>query len=211
MITLLILVILFIGAYSGYKNGIIEQLLKTIGYVISLILAFDYYDVLSEYLELIVPYPSPFAPQANPYSYYEESLMFSLDQSYYHLISFFTIFVLGWFITRIIVQLLSYTLTKIKVPEPLNGVGGSVLGFVVNYLGVFYILFILTTIPLGFVQDRLSESFVADKMVTSSPIVSKDTYQKFIVEVNEEVKNSRPLMDIESSPEEEDAEDNGEE
>ena len=44
MITLLILLIFFIGAYSGYKSGVILQLLKAIGYVIAFMFAFDYYE-----------------------------------------------------------------------------------------------------------------------------------------------------------------------
>ena len=88
MITLLILLILFIGAYSGYKNGVILQLLKVIGYVVTLIFAFDYYHPLSEYLFLLVPYPTPFLPEGNPYYFYDERFILTLSMSYYYLISF---------------------------------------------------------------------------------------------------------------------------
>lgn len=209
MLSILILIILFIGAYSGYKNGVILQLIKTIGYAISLILAFDYYKVVSEYFDLLIPYPSPFIPEANPYQYYNESLIFSMDESYYYLVSFFAIFVIGWLITRFITKVLSYSLARIEVPEPLNGVGGLVLGFVVNYLGVFYLLFILTTIPLEFVQARLGNSFVADTMITKTPMVSKKTYKRFVVDVHEEVEQTNPVMDPEH-PEGENSEEESE-
>ena len=47
MLTLLILIILFVGAYSGYKNGLIVQLIRTIGYIIVAYFALDYYIPLS--------------------------------------------------------------------------------------------------------------------------------------------------------------------
>ena len=55
MIGLLIVLILFIGAYAGYKRGIILQMLQTIGYAVSLLIAMNNYRWLSEKLFLLVP------------------------------------------------------------------------------------------------------------------------------------------------------------
>lgn len=203
MVTLLILLILFIGAYSGYKNGLVVELLKAIGYAFTLILAFDHYRALSDFLYLIVPYPSPYAPAENPYHYYDISLMFSLDDSYYHMISFFAIVVVGWLLTRFIVQFISYYLEELKAPEPVNGIAGAVMGYLVNYVGIFMVLFILTTIPFDFVQSRLSGSFLANNILTSSPVLSDRAYQHFVLDVHDEKLANQPLMDIEMPAEEE--------
>lgn len=196
MITLLILLILFIGAYGGYKKGIVLQLLQTIGYAIVYIFAMDYYKPLSEYLYLLIPYPTPFAPESNPYRFYDESLMLSLDLSYYEILSFIAIFLVGWVVVRFLVKFISYTLENLKLPEPYSGIGGAILGFGVNYLGTFYILFLLTTIPYDIVQDGLAESFLAEPMITSTPGVSDNAYQKFVISVNEEANQNKPTMDI---------------
>src|SRR5699024_11277591 len=108
MITLLILLVLFIGAYSGYKNGIILQLIKTIGYVVVLIFAFDYYIPISEYLYLLVPYPTPFFPESNPYAFYDESLLLTLYLSFYFLFSFLLILLIVWIIVCFFSLLVMY-------------------------------------------------------------------------------------------------------
>lgn len=215
MLTIAILLILFIGAYSGYKNGMIVGLLRTIGYTITFNFAMEYYKTLNEYIYLIVPYPSPFTPVENPYHYYDVDLIRSLDQSYYYLISFIVIILVGWFITRLISQLLSYFTEDLIIPEPYNGVGGATIGFIVNYLGVFLLLFILSLIPYDMVQSRISESWLADTMLTSTPNLSNPAYLVFIDEVHEENIKNQPLMDIDATlnPEEitEDEENEGEE
>lgn len=202
MVSLLIVLTLFIGAYAGYKKGIILQLVQTIGYVVVWILAMDYYQRLSEFLYLLVPYSTPFAPETNPYPFYDESFMFSLDQSYYDLLSFLAILFIGWIVVRFLAKLLSYTLEHFKAPEPISGIGGAVLGGLVNYVGLFYILFFLTTIPMDFIQNRLINSSLARSMITSTPQLSETTHRQFILEVHDEVLQEEPVIEIEPVEEE---------
>ena len=88
MVGLLIVFLLFIGTYAGYKRGIILQLLQTIGYAVSFLVAMDNYRWLSERLFLLIPYSTPFAPETNPYPFHNEFLLFSLTDTYYYLIAF---------------------------------------------------------------------------------------------------------------------------
>lgn len=206
MLSLVILFILFIGAYSGYQNGLITGLIRTIGYTLSLILALTYYEQLSELIYLIVPYPSPFSPIENPYHYYEMDMIFTLDQSYYYLVSLLVILIIGWLITRFISQFLSYFAEEMFVPEPFDGIGGSIIGFVVNYSAIFLILFILSTIPYDAVQNRLADSALADNMLTSTPILSKKTEEQFVLDVHDEEMKNLPTMELEELREKADAE-----
>ena len=203
MITLLILLILFIGAYSGYKNGVILQLLKVIGYVVTLIFAFDYYHPLSEYLFLLVPYPTPFLPEGNPYYFYDERFILTLSMSYYYLISFLLIFLIGWLLVRFLTKLISYTVNQFEAPEPFNGISGSIIGVIVNYVGIFYILFFLSLIPYDIVQEQLSDNSVAKTMLTSTPKLTDSNYQRFIVEAYDDVQNNRSPITIEPFMDEE--------
>ncbi len=205
MLTIVILFVLFLGTYSGYKNGLMTGLLRTIGYTASFILAMDYYKVVRNYIYMIVPYPSPFFPNENPYYYYDEKFMFTLDESYYYILSFLAILLGGWLVTRLVTQLLSYFTEGIAVPRVLDGVGGGIIGFVVHYLGIFLILLILSTIPYDFIQNRISKSIIGDTMLTSTPVVSERSYQIFIEDVFEEVDQNRPLMDLEPLPEKEES------
>ncbi len=206
MLSLVILFILFIGAYSGYQNGLITGLIRTIGYTLSLIFALTYYERLSELVYLIVPYPSPFSPVENPYHYYEMDMIFTLDQSYYYLVSLLVILIIGWIITRFISQFLSYFAEELFVPEPFNGVGGSIIGFLINYSAIFLVLFILSTIPYDGIQDRLADSTLADSMLMSTPILSKTTKKQFVLDVyDDEIKNL-PTMELEELREKVDTE-----
>ena len=196
MIGLLIVLILFIGAYAGYKRGIILQMLQTVGYAVALIVAMGNYRALSERLFLLVPYSTPFAPETNPYPFHDEGLLFSLTNSYYDLLSFLILLFLGWIVVRFLAALLSYTLKYFKAPEPVNGIGGAILGFVVNYIGVFYLLFFLTVIPFEPLQSRLVNSSLASGMLTSTPQLSDSTYQQFILDVHEETIAEEPELEV---------------
>ena len=194
MVDLFIILVLFIGVYSGYKKGVVLQLLEAIGYVVAIIFALDYYKLISNYFYLLIPYPTPFAPESNPYLYYNEEVMFSMDRTYYDLLGFLAVFLVGWAVVKFLTKFISYTLDKLRAPEPISGIGGGIVGFLVNYLGIFFILVILTTIPYGFVQKNFKDSVIADKMITSTPKVSDEVYQVFIIEVHEETLQNRPTM-----------------
>lgn len=196
MLNIIILLILFVGIYSGYKKGIILQLLQTIGYTIVLIFSLDYYEPLSEFLYLMVPYPTPFFPDRNPYLFYDEQYIFSMDMSYYQMLSFIVLFLVGWVIVKFLTKLISYTLEVLRAPEPLSGIGGGIFGFIVNYVGLFILLVFLTTIPIDFIQTQLYESSLAQNIITSTPELSKRVYDKFIVEVNQEVIKDLPTMEL---------------
>ena len=196
MLDLFILLVLFIGVYSGYKKGVVLQLLEAIGYGVVAIFAMDYHKLISEYFYLLIPYHTPFAPESNPYLFYNEEFMFSMDMSYYNMLGFLAVFVVGWAVVKFLSKFISYTIEKLRAPEPISGIGGGVLGFAVNYIGIFFILIILTTIPYGFVQNNLKNSIIANTMITSTPKVSDEVYQEFIIDVHEEVLQTRPTMDI---------------
>lgn len=196
MVSLLIVLILFIGAYAGYKRGIILQMLQTIGYAVGFIIAMENYRALSNLLFLLVPYSTPFAPETNPYPFYDERLMFSLTNSYYDLLSFLILLFLGWVVVRFLAALLSYTLEHFKAPEPISGIGGAVLGFYVNYVGIFYILFFLTILPFEPIQSRLVDSSLATSVLTSTPRLSENTYQQFILDVHEETIAEEPQIEV---------------
>src|SRR5699024_898088 len=108
-------------------------------------------------------------------------------------------------------QLLSYTIEKIRVPEPFNGMGGAVIGVIINYIVIFYFLFLASLVPLDLIQDRLTDSSLAMTMLTSTPNLSESTYQRFVVDAHEKYENNRPIMDINQTTEENNEEETTEE
>ncbi|MDN6730897.1 MAG: CvpA family protein, partial [Atopostipes suicloacalis] len=159
---------------------------------------------------LIIPYPSPFTPVKNPYSYYDMDMIFTLDQSYYYLVSFLLILIAGVVISYFISQLLASFTEELFVPFPFDGIGGAIIGFISHYLAIFIILFTLSTIPYDFIQNTLTNSLIGDSMITSSPGLSKKTYNHFILDVyDKEIKNL-PEMELKDLKEKVETEENQE-
>lgn len=201
MINMLIVLVLFIGAYSGYKKGLVLKLLQAIGYTFAFIIALQYYLQLSEFLFLLIPYPTPFAPEVNPYLFYNEQFIFSMDMSYYHILSLLALFFIGWSVVKFLTTLVSFTLEKVHVPEPVSGIGGGITGFLINYIGLFLVLFFLSTIPIDRIQTTLYESSFSNRIITSTPQLSNSMYERFIVAVNQKDESDTSPMDIQSENE----------
>ena len=113
------------------------------------------------------------------------------------------IFLIGWLLVRFLTKLISYTVNQFEAPEPFNGISGAIIGVIVNYVGIFYILFFLSLIPYDIVQEQLSDNSVAKTMLTSTPKLTDSNYQRFIVEAYDDVQNNRSPITIEPFMDEE--------
>lgn len=181
LLSLIILLLLLLSLYSGFKRGLILQLVLTIGYAISFYFALEYYQEVSHFVEMMVPYPSPVSSNSNPFVLYGQEFIFNLDQGFYNGAAFIGILVLGWIVTRFIGGLLNF-LTEIPVVKQINGIGGAIVGFIVQYIGIFLILFLLSMIPIKMIQSQFESSALARKIVSDTPELSTDLYNWWIEE-----------------------------
>ena len=58
MLTFIIVLTLLWGIYTGVRRGLILQIVYTVGYFISFLVAREYYTVIAAKIDLLVPYPS---------------------------------------------------------------------------------------------------------------------------------------------------------
>lgn len=181
LLSLIILLLLLLSLYSGFKRGLILQLVLTIGYAISFYFALEYYQEVSNLVEMMVPYPSPVSSNSNPFVLYGQEFIFNLDQGFYNGVAFIGILVLGWIVTRFIGGLLNF-LTEIPVVKQINGIGGAIVGFIVQYIGIFLILFLLSMIPIKMIQSQFESSALARTIVSDTPELSTDLYNWWIEE-----------------------------
>jgi len=177
LMTVLIIVVLAIGAYSGARRGLILQFVLTVGYFVSYLLASQYYQILGPHLELIVPYPS--ASESSQFVFYDQALAFNLDGAFYNGVAFIIILFIGWLITRFIGGLLN-VVTVIPVIKQLNTLGGALLNFIVSYVAVFLILFLLTMLPVDAVQEAFKDSWLARTILEDTPVISTQLYNWWI-------------------------------
>lgn len=181
LLTIIIVFLLLIALYSGAKRGLMLQLVMTIGYLAAFWLALQYSDVIKEYIELIVPYPS--ASMDNQFVFYNQELGLKLDEAFYNGASFLIILFVGWLLTRFVGGLLNF-LTNIPILKQVNAIGGAVLSFLVTYVGIFLVLFLMTTVPLELIQQMIADSWVAQWIITETPALSESVYNWWIESIN---------------------------
>ncbi|MGY3725117.1 Uncharacterized membrane protein, required for colicin V production [Granulicatella balaenopterae] len=170
MITVVIMLILLVGIYSGARRGLLLQLLHMAGYFISFILAMNYYEWLAGKIDLFVPYPS-FTP-GTTFALFSDSQALNLDGAFYNGVAFVLLVMVGWIITRIIGYMLT-EISYIPVVKQVNQLGGAALGFIFNYIGIFLILFILSMVPTERIQVIFEGNTLAHHIVEDTPLLTK--------------------------------------
>lgn len=174
LLTIGILLTLGIAAYSGAKRGLILQLVMTIGYLLSFLFALRNYEKIRGMLELVVPYPH--AALSDNFVLFPPESVLHLDRVFYNGTAFLAILLVGWLLTRLAGGLLSFV-TEIPILKQANIAGGAVLNFAVNYVGVFLILFVISTIPMKQVQKQFEASTTAQLIVANTPKLSGQVYE----------------------------------
>ena len=82
MLTLIIVLSLLWGIYTGVRRGLILQVVYTLGYFISFLVAREYYAVVAGKIDLLVPYPS--VEFGKELIFYSEQVSFVLEQAFYN-------------------------------------------------------------------------------------------------------------------------------
>ena len=177
MATYIIIIALIVGIYSGARRGLILQLVYLLGYGISFYLAIRYYQIVAGHIEMYVPYPS-FTP-GTQFVLFDQIQALTLDKAFYRGISFVGILFIGWLVTRIIGYLLT-ELSYLPVLKQFNSLGGAILGFVLNYVGIFFLLSILTMIPFQQAQDVFANNSLAYVIVDKTPVLTKQVTKMWV-------------------------------
>ncbi len=168
MVNFIILLILAFGFFMGMKRGFILQLLHLLGFLIAFIVAVVYYKPLAEKVSLFIPYPD--LQGDSGWISFLDAL--PLEQGFYNAIAFAIIFFGVKIILQIVATMLDFV-AALPILSMVNRILGAILGFVEVYLIVFVLLFILALTPLGFAQNWINESSVAQFIIEHTPMLSK--------------------------------------
>ncbi|MGX7350582.1 colicin V production family protein [Enterococcus canis] len=177
MLTILIILVLVVGFYSGVRRGLALQLVYTGGYLLSYLAAKTFYLDLAPKLELYVPYPS--ATPDTKLVFFDQTITLELDQAFYAAVAFLLILFIGWLLTRF-VGILVRGLMYMPILKQMNGLAGGILSFAVVYIGLFLLLSILSLIPMDMIQHQFAQSGLARFIVEHTPIFTKDIYHMWI-------------------------------
>ncbi|OJF95334.1 CvpA family protein [Alkalibacterium sp. 20] len=179
LLTGIIIFLLLLSLYSGARRGLVLQLVLTIGYVVSFWFALNYYQMLNEYAQMFIPYPTPVTTSDNPFVLYSIDFLFDLDGAFYKGVSFVILLFVGWLVTRILGGLFQ-SLADLPVVRTVNAIGGAALSFVVHYIGIFFVLFVLSMLPVALIQNQFASSALAREIVTDTPALSEQVYDWWI-------------------------------
>ena len=152
MVTLIILFYLLVGVYTGMRRGLTLELVYIAGYFITFLVAMLSY----------VP--------GNHLAIFTEAQAMSLDQSFYKLVAFLIIMILGWLVVRFLGYVAS-ELTFLPLLKQFNTIGGAALGFLMNYLFIYFVLYAVAMIPLAPAQ-KIIEGGLPNFIITKTPIVT---------------------------------------
>ncbi|WP_088068499.1 CvpA family protein [Gottfriedia luciferensis] len=159
MIDLIIIIIFILGILTGWKRGFISSLIRIIGFLLSLYLAYHYYEQVATSLKKIFPI------------HISGSQIVNVEQFIYEIIAFALLFI-G---TRIVISFLGSLLNgvfQLPVLKQLNSFLGGILGFIEVYLFSLLALFIALIIPVDSLHILLHKSNIAYVMVQHTPFVS---------------------------------------
>lgn len=186
IVLLVIFIILIVAIYTGLKRGFILQNIYSIGYMFNFLVAHLLFRPLSKVIEMVIPYPTPASLYDNAYLFYGDHLRFVMHEPFYNSVSFLLILLVGWFIVRLLVGIIK-PLVHIETNQSVNLMGGAIVSFLTHYIGIFLVLFTLTTIPFQFIQEQFQSSAVLRTITTKSPILTNYAYQEFVSPVEKEV------------------------
>lgn len=166
MLTILILLLLAFGFYTGAKRGLILQVLYSVGYLISYFVARTYYKEVASHLELYIPYPS--VTPTSKLVFFNQEISLDLDKAFYSAVVFLLLLFAGWLVVRFLAIFL-HGLTFIPVLKQVNGLLGGVLSVLVLYVGLFLVLATASMIPSDIVQNQFRIKWLARGIVKNTP------------------------------------------
>ncbi|MBS4216914.1 CvpA family protein [Bacillus sp. FJAT-49711] len=169
MLDLILVVILVFGFLIGLRRGFILQLIHMIGFIVSLIIAYKYYEDLAPLLKLWIPYPNLGGNDTI------KMLLdgVSFDTAFYRVIAFAIIF----FAVRIVLGIIGSALdivASLPIIKAINIWAGGILGLIEMYLLIFILLYIAALVPIAMIQTALMDSTIADAILKNTPYFSEE-------------------------------------
>ncbi|MCJ7839814.1 CvpA family protein [Lederbergia sp. NSJ-179] len=169
MLDLALIIILIAGFFIGLKRGFILQLIHMVGFVVSFIVAYMYFDALAPKLTLWIPYPD-FGSEKGFTMFLNGS---NFDDAFYRAIAFVIIF----FATRIVLGIIGSALdvvASLPIIKVLNIWAGGILGAIEVYLFLFILLYLAALVPMATIQTALNDSTLSEIILNHTPYFSAE-------------------------------------
>ena len=167
MLDLIIVFMLLAGLITGFRRGLIVQIIHMTGFIIALVVAYKYYQMLAEKFVLWIPYPGVTA--GSKLSFAVEQL--DLDETFYRLLAFVLIFLVVKFGLQLFASMFDF-LKYLPVLGFISRFIGAALGFIEFYILIFLVLYLAAMLPVNFIQTHLGNSILTEAMFEHTPMLS---------------------------------------
>lgn len=168
MLDLLIVFLLLGGLITGFRRGLIVQLIHMTGFIIALVVAYSYYKPLADKFVLWIPYPGVTAD--TKLSFVVGQL--DLDETFYRLLAFVLIFIIVKFALQLIASMFDF-LKYLPVLGFIARLTGALFGFIEFYILIFLVLYLGYLLPIEFIQKLIGNSILAGAMFEHTPFLSE--------------------------------------
>ncbi|MCT3020359.1 CvpA family protein [Pediococcus pentosaceus] len=172
LLSLIIILILIMAIARGWRRGLILELLYSLGYIVAFIFAKVFTNDFAAFL-------------TTTFGGWTSNQVTNLTVM--HSVAFILLMSIGWIIIRLVGRL-SQMVTWLPVIHQVNSLAGAVVGLVITYGISFVILSISQFIPNDFYQEQLSQSVVAQTILSKTPAVSSELINNYIIHT-EQTKN----------------------
>ena len=162
IIDALIILIILAAGVNGLKNGVLKQLVSTIGFILVVIIAFYLKNPIADFLSLNLPFFK-----------FGKTVIASFNILLYQGIAFLIVVAILELILGIIIKVTG-VVEKILKATIILGIPSKILGFVVGIIEGFIIVFLALFIlkQPQFNIDIVNDSSFADPILSSTPVLS---------------------------------------
>ncbi|WP_100373706.1 CvpA family protein [Bacillus sp. FJAT-45037] len=167
MLSFILLLLLLMSFFIGRRRGLVLQVIHLIGFVVSLYVAYSYYQEVASYIQLWIPYPQ-FSSESTVGMIVNS---FNGESVYYSGIAFAMLFFGTKILLHIVGSMLDFV-AHLPILRSVNSLFGAIFCFIETYLILFILLFVAALLPVDFVQSQLQGSVVAQSMMNYTPFLS---------------------------------------
>ncbi|WP_027964647.1 CvpA family protein [Halalkalibacillus halophilus] len=179
MLDIILFILLILGFLIGLKRGFILQIFHLLGFIVAFIVAWLYFRDLASVIELWIPNPN----LSDDHFWSSLAGNASISDAFYNGIAFVFIF----FVVKILLQVLANMLdfvANIPILKSVNNLLGAIVGFIEMYLIIFFFIFFVSLVSIGFIQDAIQGSFIAQFIIESTPLFSERIKDLWFTQIN---------------------------
>lgn len=169
-----ILILMLLGLWTGYRQGLMIQLVKLVSLVASYGVAFLFYKPFAEKLTQWFP----FTTQSGKDMFSSIAGALPIQQILYYSISFALLFIGAGIVFRWVGSILN-AVANLPILSIVNHLGGGFLGLVKSGLILLLLLVIAYALPIPEVQQTIDDSVIGSYAVKQSPGML-ELFQQFI-------------------------------